>query len=202
MATVLKRPSSAVLKKPSSSTTTRGNMAPVTVNGASYKIPKWISKEEALRTLKISVTGQGVKDIFVNQTVIENYHAVDLPVYATLTCGMRVKIEVQPNGCKADWVQNFSDDLNMSRLMDRVKKEQLKAAKITKEKDASKNLSKKKKADCRKQLVNAQPKKVALKYLRKMGDKTYYSTKPSKVVKWSNGSHADSHVGYVPLRVF
>ena len=124
MATVLKRPSALVLKKPSSLTKTRGKMASVMVNGTSYKIPKWISKEEALRTLKISVTGQGVKEIFVNQTVIENYYAVDLPVYTTLDCDMRVKIEVQPNGCRGDWVHNFSDDLNMSMLADRVKKDQ------------------------------------------------------------------------------
>ena len=86
--------------------------------------------------------------------------------------------------------------------MNRVNKEQLKAASITNEKDASKNLSKQKTADYTKTLVNTQPNKVALKYLWKFGDKTYYSTEPSKVVKWSNGSHADSHVGYVPLRVF
>ena len=95
---------------------------------------------------------------------------------------MRAKIEVQPNGCKDDWVQNFSDDLNMSRLMDRVKKEQLKAAKIQKVKNASQTLSKKKKADYKKKLVNAQPKKVALQYLRKIGDKKYYINRPSKVV--------------------
>ena len=70
----------------------------------------------------------------------------------------------------------------MSRLMDRAKKEQLKAAKITKEKNASKNLSKEKKTDYKKKLVSAQPKKVSLKYLRKIGDTTYYINKPSKVV--------------------
>ena len=70
----------------------------------------------------------------------------------------------------------------MSRLMNRVKKEQLKAAKIQKAKNASKTLSKKKKADYKEKLVSAQPKNVALQYLRKFGDKKYYIDRPSKVV--------------------
>ena len=68
--------------------------------------------------------------------------------------------------------------------MDRFKKEQLKAAKITKEKNASKTLSKKKKADYKKKLVSAQPKKVALQCLMKIGDRSYYINKPSKVATW------------------
>ena len=57
---VLKRSSSAVLKKPSSSTKKVGKgIASVSVGGKRYKIPNWISEEEALHPLKISVTGHG-----------------------------------------------------------------------------------------------------------------------------------------------
>ena len=164
---VLRRPSSALLKKKSSVKKVPGWVQNVNVCGQRYKVPKWMTKQEALRKLKISVSGRGVKEIFCDQTVIENYHAASPCVYGTLECGMRVKIEVKPNGCKADWVQNFDDEINMMKLLDLVNKAKKKQEEIMIKKQAKK-LSKIKKAAYQKKLKASKAAVVALKYLKKI----------------------------------
>ena len=173
MARILKRPSSSVIKKPSSSVKkvgkVVGHVSNLWVGGTRYKVPKWMSRSEALRTLKINVTANGVKEIFFDQSVIENYHAVEPAVYGTLSCGMRVKVEVKPNGCEADWVQNFSDDINMSKVLENFKKENLKKQNKINQKKVSKKLGKIKtqSASYKKQL-EAKMAKVALKAFEKI----------------------------------
>jgi hypothetical protein len=167
MVMVLRRPSSALLKKKSSVKKVPGWVQNVNVCGQRYKVPKWMTKQEALRKLKISVSGRGVKEIFCDQTVIENYHAASPCVYGTLECGMRVKIEVKPNGCKADWVQNFDDEINMMKLLDLVNKAKIKKAALQKA-ALQKKLSKIKKAALQKKLKASKAAAVALKYLTKV----------------------------------
>ena len=71
----------------------------------------------AKRNVMLNVNAEGIKTIFVESSVIEQYHAVNPCVFGETVVGMRVKAETSPLNCDLNWFHNFGNNLPTLKMV-------------------------------------------------------------------------------------